>query len=81
MVGKVTTMIITKIVPDKNKITGGKYLDKEILNYCFEMMLTCLLSTSGSFSPLAKIGIIRGSTLSPSFLTSSPSDLPATYTV
>ncbi|THU64126.1 hypothetical protein C4D60_Mb01t23200 [Musa balbisiana] len=31
-----------------------------------------------SFSPCARIGIIEGKTLSPSFLTSSPRDLPAT---
>jgi hypothetical protein len=32
-------------------------------------------------SPCDRIGIIEGKTLSPSFLTSSPSDLPATCKV
>ena len=41
--------------------------------------LTCLLLEFGSLRPCDRIGIIEGKTLSPSFLTSSPSDLPATY--
>ena len=41
-------------------------------------ILTCLLPASGSLSPRDKMGIIEGNTLSPSFLTSSPSALPAT---
>ena len=49
----------------ENKITIGEHS-------------TCLLLVLGSFSPWDKIGMIKGSTLSPSFLTSSPSDRPAT---
>lgn len=41
--------------------------------------LTCRLLVLESFNPFDKIGIINGSTLSPSFLTSSPNDLPATW--
>jgi len=39
---------------------------------------TCLVLGTGSSRPFAKMGMIAGSTLSPSFRTSSPRDRPAT---
>ena len=52
---------------------------KKIQNMQTGRSLTCLLLGSGSFKPWDKIGIIKGSTLSPSFLTSSPNERPATW--